>query len=316
MHYVDCGVKERVIEKPSEVIMKKNKLQYAILSALVTASLLIGAGFASAQRTIKSDTRILYHNGPIMPGTSAVYFIWYGNWTGDTTTEILPNLASHIGGSPYFMINTTYPNAYGAAPSGGILFAGSVSDQYSLGPTLSVENIQQVVASQIETFNLPLDTAGIYIVIGSADVTDIRPDGSTFCTPGTAPHHGVVTVSGSSVKYGYLGAANRCPTSAGPQFVAPNGSLLPTPNGNFAADAMASSLAHLLNVIVTNPVGWGGWFDRYGLENSDKCAGKFGTTFLSENGARANTWFGGRPYLIQQNWINDRRGRCTLSVAE
>ena len=296
--------------------MKKITRRFSILAIALVITMLASTTTPAQRGAIKTDSRILYHDGPVMPGSSAVYFIWYGSWAGNTATEILPNLASGIGGSPYFMINTTYPNANGVAPSGGILFAGSVSDPHSLGPTLSVENIRQVVTNQIETFNLPLDTAGIYIVIGSDDVTDIRPDGSTFCTPGTTPHHGVATVSGSSVKYGYLGAANRCPTSAGPQFVAADGTLLPTPNGNFGADAMASSLAHLLNVIVTNPLGYGGWFDRYGLENSAKCAGKFGTTFISENGARANTWFGGRAYLIQQNWINERRGRCVLSVTE
>ena len=79
---------------------------------------------------------------------------------------------------------------------------------------------------------------------------------------------------------------------------------------------MASSLANLFNVIVTNPLPYGGWFDRYGLENADKCLGKFGTTYISENGARANMRLAGRDYLIQQNWINDRRGRCVLSVID
>ena len=120
---------------------------------------------------------------------------------------------------------------------------------------------------------------------------------------------------GAFFKYGYLGAPDRCPSSAAPHFVDANGNRLPTPNGNFNADGMASSFAHLLNVILTNPLGTG-WFDRYGLENAAKCMGKFGTTLITENGARANSRFAGRYFLIQQNWINDRRGRCAMSIME
>jgi hypothetical protein len=298
--------------------MRKSRVTNAFITILVAGFLLVGVVAAHAQRGgVKTDTRILYHDGPVMPLYSPnVYFIWYGNWAGNPAVPILEEFAASIGGSPYFLINTTYPGSNGMAPTGGLIFSGSVTDVYSQGPSPTVENIKQIVESQIRSFNLPSDTAGIYIVIGSADVTDIRPDGSTFCTPGTTPHHGAVSIEGSTIKYGYLGAADRCPTSAGPQFIAADGSMLPTPNGNFAADAMASSLAHLFNVIVTNPLGYGGWYDRIGLENAGKCMGKFGETFLSENGARANVMLGGRPFLIQQNWINDRRGRCTISIAQ
>jgi hypothetical protein len=76
---------------------------------------------------------------------------------------------------------------------------------------------------------------------------------------------------------------------------------------------MASTLAHALDVIVTNPYG-NGWFDRYGLENADKCRGTFGQTYTTANGARANMQLGQRHFLIQQNWINVRRGHCGLSL--
>lgn len=271
--------------------------------------------FAQRGSTSKTDGKMIYHNGPVMQGSTNVYLIWYGNWSGDDTPVILGDLASGIGGSPYMLINTTYPDSNGGAPSGGILHAASATDQYSQGPTLSVEAIQQVVWDRIASGVLPLDTRAIYFVIGSADVTDMRPDGSTFCTPGTTPHHGVGVYEGAFFKYGYLGAPDRCPTSAAPHFVDANGTKLPTPNGNFNADGMASSFAYLLNVILTNPLGTG-WFDRYGRENATKCMGKFGTTQITENGARANSRFAARYFLIQQNWINDRRGRCAMSIVE
>src|SRR5687768_15386282 len=293
-----------------ESIMKLHKLKSFISILLICVSTFGSATSAVAQRNqIRTDSRILYHNGPIMPGTPSVYLIFYGNWSGSTSPHIIGEFMSLFGGTPYLRINTTYTDANGGRPSGGLLFAGTVSDLYSHGPTLTAEDIQEVVIGKIQTNELPLDSNGIYLVIAPSDVTDIRPDGSTFCTPGTSPHHGVGIFSGTKLKYGFVGSPERCPSSA-PQ-------PPPTPNGDFVADGMINTIARLLNVIITSPLGTGGagggWYDRYRLENSDKCVGKFGTTFTTGNGARANISTGGRDYLIQQNWVNDRKGYCALS---
>src|SRR5574337_357114 len=57
----------------------------------------------------KRGNGISYHGGPVILGTTNAHFIYYGNWSsGDRA--ILDNLASSIGGSPYFNINTTYYN--------------------------------------------------------------------------------------------------------------------------------------------------------------------------------------------------------------
>jgi hypothetical protein len=299
--------------------MEKNKFKNALISAAIVTSLLLSALPGSAQRGgsgggIKTDTRITYHNGPIMTGTPTIYLIWYGNWSGNDAVSIMDDLAASTSGTPYFMINTTYTNALGDTPSGGTLYAGSVWDNYSHGPSLTVDDIREIIVDKMNSSELPLDANGIYIVLGSADATDIQPDGSTFCTPGKFPYHAATVFDGTSVKYGYIGSPDRCPTSAAPQFVAADGSRLPTPNGNFAADGMASIYLHLLNVIVTNSSGYG-WYDRNGLENAAKCVGQFGSTYATSNGARANMRMGGRDYLIQANWINDRKGRCTVSIA-
>src|SRR6266542_7171323 len=53
---------------------------------------------------------ISYRGGPLILGTTNVYYIWYGNWSGNSATSILTDFANSIGGSPYFNINTTYYN--------------------------------------------------------------------------------------------------------------------------------------------------------------------------------------------------------------
>src|SRR5262249_40410308 len=48
---------------------------------------------------------IYYHGGPLMLGTPNIYFIWYGNWSGNSATTLLPKLISDLSGSGYENIN-------------------------------------------------------------------------------------------------------------------------------------------------------------------------------------------------------------------
>lgn len=270
---------------------------------------------SQGDKGVKTDTKMLYHSGPIMSGAADVYVIWYGCWDdtcgfrGDTNTQmILTDFLSSIGGSPYFQINAMYGNGVGGAPSGATFYAGSVYDRYSHGFELTAPDILDIVEDQIVNNGVPQDPAGIWVVIASADVSS---NATGFCTASALPYHGRGMAFGSDTRVAFVGNPNRCPTVAGPQFYS-NGVQLPTPNDNFAADAMASTLAQVLSRVVTNPLG-GAWFDRYGLENASKCVGQFGPTYSTANGARANMRLGSRHYLIQQNWVLGRREHCAMN---
>jgi hypothetical protein len=65
-----------------------------------------------------------YHGGPILTGTTTVYLIWYGNWTGNTATTILPDFINRLSGSPLFNINTTYYNASHTPASTTLSYGG------------------------------------------------------------------------------------------------------------------------------------------------------------------------------------------------
>lgn len=300
--------------------MTTHKLKSFISFAVLATALLGPTRLAMSQGgnpNPKTNSRITYHDGPVMRGQSNLYLIWYGNWAGDTAPIVLTDLASNIGGTSYFTINATYPDATGVAPSGALIYSGATSDFYSRGATLTESDIEAIIANQISAGVFPLDPSGIYLVLAPGDVTDLRTDGTTFCTPGNPPLHRSSAFFATLFYFGFIGSAARCPTIAAPQFIAPDGTLLLTPNDNFAADAMANTMARLLNVMVTSPLGTsgttGGWYDRYGLENADKCIGKFGRTYPASNGSRANIRLGMRDYLLQENWVNDRKGRCALS---
>lgn len=266
----------------------------------------------AAQKS-KTTSKIVYHDGPVLTGNQNLYVIWYGCWdnncgsAGDTNTaELLINFMISIGNTPYSQINSTYPDSTGAAPSGAFIFGGfQFVSTYSHGVDLTQSDVTGIISDAVNNFQLPQDSRGIYVVVASADIAS---SAMGFCTTPAPSYHGQGLVNGSPVNYIFLGNPRRCPSVAGPQFSVSG----PTPNGTYAGDVLASNLAHGLNTILTNPAG-NGWFDRNGLENADKCQNSFGETYLTLNGARANVIFGGRDFLIQQNWVNDRKPHCAMA---
>lgn len=239
---------------------------------------------------------INYHGGPVMLNTTGVYYIWYGNWSGNTAVTILTDLANSIGGSPYFNINTTYYNGSNVHVSNSVAYRGSTTDNYSHGTTLSDSAVQAVVSSAITSGRLPKSTSAVYFVLTSQDVTE----SSGFCSQYCGWHtHG--TISGSDIKYSFVGNAARCITSCAAQSTGPN--------GNAGADGMASIIAHELEEAVSDP-DLNAWYDNRGAENADKCAWTFGTEFTASNGSKYNMTLGARNYLIQRNWVNASGGFC------
>ena len=259
-----------------------------------------GNGNANGQGNRKvTGNGINYHGGPLMLGTTNVHYIWYGNWSGNTATAILTDLARNIGPSPYFNINTTYYDGSGAHVSNSVHLAESTTDSYSRGTSLSDSAIQGVVSDAITSNRLPKNTNAVYFVLTSSDVTA----SSGFCTQYCGWHtHG--TIAGSDIKYSFVGNPDRCPSSCAAQTTGPN--------GNAGADGMASIIAHELEEAVTDP-DLNAWYDRQGQENADKCAWTFGTLSTAVNGSKYNMTLGGRNYLIQRNWVNASGGYCATA---
>ncbi|MEY2424138.1 MAG: hypothetical protein QOI95_4205 [Acidimicrobiaceae bacterium] len=242
---------------------------------------------------------ISYHGGPVMLGTTKAYVIWYGNWADNTATTILTDLFTSIGGSHYFNINTTYVNGTGGRVSNSVAYGGSTTDAYSRGTALSDAGVQGVVSDAVTAGRLPKDANGVYFVLTSADVNETSGFLTQYCGWHT---HG--TISGSDLKYSFVGDPTRGMSACAAQGT--------SPNGNAPADAMASVIAHELEETVTDP-DLNAWYDSRGYENADKCAWTFGTTYTTSNGSKANMTLGTRNYLIQRNWLNASGGLCALT---
>jgi hypothetical protein len=256
-------------------------------------------GQLRAARPKNTSNGISYHGGPVLNGsTTNVYYIWYGNWTGNSALSILPDLANGIGGSPYFNINTTYYDGSNNHVKNSVTLSGSRNDNYSQGTSLSDAQIQTVVANAI-TGGLPKDPNAVYFVLTSSDVTAT----SGFCTQ-YCGWHTHATIGGTDIKYSFVGNPDRCPSACAAQ--------TSSPNGNAGADGMASIIAHELEEAVTDP-DLNAWYDTRGSENADKCAWTFGTESTASNGSKYNVAFGTTKFLIQQNWVNASGGYCSMS---
>jgi hypothetical protein len=180
-----------------------------------------------------------------------------------------------------------------------VAYKGSTTDNYSQGTTLTDAKVKSVVSSAITSGRLPKDTNGIYFVLTSSDVNE----SSGFCTQYCGWHTNG-TISSSDIKYSFVGNPDRCPSACEDQTVGPN--------GNAGADGMASIISHELEEAATDP-DLNAWYDTSGYENADKCAWTFGSTSTASNGAAYNMTFGGRNWLIQQNWVNSGSGYCAKS---
>jgi hypothetical protein len=258
------------------------------------------AGGETPGKSAATATPITYHGGPIMLGTTKVYVIWYGNWTGNTALTIVPAFLQALGGSPYFNINTSYSNAAGARVSNALGFGGQTTDAYSRGKALGDNDVAMVIATALAAKKLSRDASGIYVVLSSADVNETSGMCTRYCG-----WHTYGTLNGALTRVAYLGNPDRCPTSCEAQ-------TGKSPNANPGADGLVSVLAHELDESVTDP-NLNAWFDAQGAENADKCAWTFGTTHSVANGSRANVKLAGKDYLIQQNWMNVGAGSCALA---
>ena len=243
-----------------------------------------------------TTSAITYHNGPVILGTAKIYYIWYGDWSGNSG-------ANNIGGSPYFHINTTYysvSNSIKSSVSGLAKYGGSTTDSGSQGTSLTDAGVHTVVAYAISSGRLPKDTNGVYFVLTAPNVKET----SGFCTQ-YCGWHTRGTISNADIKYSFVGDPKTlCPSSCAEQ-------TRSSPNGDIGADAMASIIAHELEEAVTDP-DLNAWYDSRGAENADKCAWTFGTEFTASNGSLANVKLGTKDYLIQQNWKNSGSGYCAM----
>lgn len=267
----------------------------------------------------------IYNGGPVMTGTSDVYYIWYGDWSNDAAAStLLPTLVTNLSGSSYFNINTTYAGVSNSLSfSGQTTISSTSNSSLYLGGTLTntFNQITGLVTNALSGGLLPNDPNGIYYVLTDPTilVSGFNTGYIQYCGWHSSTNWGTNTLG---TQYGFIGdptntASDRCHDP------------IQVPGANdFGADAMASVIAHELSETVTDPTGTA-WWDSIspsyaataGYENADMCAWNFGTTYKTASGANANVNLNGTNYLLQENWVNQgggvasTGGYCSLAYA-
>jgi len=297
-----------------------------IINRLSTAAAVTAPSALSSTAPTASNG-IAYNGGPIMDDANGVnvYYIWYGDWSKDQLAQkVLVNLITHIGGSPYFNINTTY---YSLEPGrnttelvkdrvvNAVHYMGSTTDNYSQGANLSDYQVYLAVANAITSGALPADKNGVYFLLTSADVNEaayVFACGWHDSTTNLA----WPPVDGLDIKFAWVGDAD-----SPAQAYYCIWDYQTTISGSLGADGMASVIVHELEEAATDP-DYNGWVNpdttvnhQFWNENADLCAWTFPGPYHSGSASDPqppDMKLGGIPYLIQENWVNAKGGYCAI----
>jgi len=214
---------------------------------------------------------------------------------------------NHIGGSPYFNINTTYYNASGTHVTNSVAYTQFwANNSYNVpasGASVSDASMLSMLQYAFNNGKLTYNSGTLYLIFTKGTVNLGGGFGTQYC----AYHSwGNVTVAGvtHSVLYAAMpddyAKASACSSGAA------------AANGDPHADAEVSTLVHEIEETTTDMNG-NAWYDSSGYENADKCAWTYGTTYTTSFGGTANVHLGTKDFLIQRNWVNSGSGGCYLS---
>lgn len=257
---------------------------------------------------------VTYQQGGTIISEPNVYVIWYGNWDANScaaprgtnsTPSIINDFLGSLGESDWNKINTTYYqqlNGKRTFVQATAEVEGCTVDAGSQGLSLDAETgaqVSDVVENALSTKALKTDPNGVYLVLTASNV-NVADFMTLLCA-----YHWMYDSAQTTIKYAFIGDSSTNLGQCAPQ-------VSNSPNGNPAADAMVSVIAHEFVEAVSDPIGTS-WYDQAGFENADKCAWNYGKASKTTNGSFANMTLGQRQYLVQQN-VAANTNTCVLSL--
>ncbi len=225
----------------------------------------------------KTSNGISYHGGPVMLGTTNIYYIWYGNWSGNTRDDDPHRLREQhrrlavLQHQHHLLRRRRTPTCRTRSRS-----AARPPTATRRAPRSPTRRSRRSSRRRSSSGRLPHghERRLLRAHLGGRDRVErlLHP-------VLRLAHHGTISAA-CDIKYSFVGNPDRClVVAARTQSVGPN--------GNAGADGMASIIAHELEEAVTDP-DLNAWYDNRGYENADKCAWTFGTTYTASNGALYN----------------------------
>jgi hypothetical protein len=264
--------------------------------------------------------KLTYHGGPVMVGPINIYYIFYGEWVqaNPASGPILVDLARHLGNSAYHAQSLAYfqlaqkgktAQNNSQSLSHTVNYAGSyyINSNHSLfvSDKLNDEQISSIISNSIEAkppgWPAEPDPNGVYFFLLSVEVNATSGYCSDYCAYHNAMH--LPAFPATSVKFAVVGNPASCPAQCA--YVR----KLPTPNGDWAVDALVPTLLNQLYKILTDPEPrHDAWVktrgEKAGYETADLCALSFNSTQKDfATGARFNVEVGPRKYFLNGQFV-------------
>jgi serine protease len=301
--------------------MRRRYLCGALVGVLVTAAALSASAGRSASvghlskpslmRVFKGkasrphggSSNLYYHGGVGGIGVETaprVYLVlWGSQWSSDPSGEaaILQNFLGSVFGSSWLNSVTQYCQgiASGSSTCGSAghagnangVFAGTITDNGSAAPSSPSQS--QLAAEAIKVAGQVGNTNTTQFVIATAHNNNASGFGSSYCA-----WHSSTSSSYGNIAYTNLPYMTDAGASCGAGF-----------NGLGATAGITIVEGHELAETITDQFPSGGWLDRNGQENGDKCAWTSGTS---------NQQMGtsGPSFPVQPLWSN-ASSSCVLS---
>lgn len=234
---------------------------------------------------------LIDHHGPVMPIVN-LYVIYWGTGFSATTPALYTSFLTGIGASPYTTINTQYLRG----ATNVITYKASFADTVTpIAASIVDADLHAEIDRVIAAGHLTYDANGIYFVITPKTTQVCSAPGSCSCSQFCGYHFFYADSLARTVVYASIPSAAACPASCGTVFTTDAAA----PNGNVEADEGVSVLAHELMEAQSDTL-INAWSDASGKENADKCAYQYGVAL----GIKTNQTWGGKSWLVQQNWSN------------
>ena len=264
--------------------------------------------------------------GPVYPGGPAVGTKGPGTADGSLVGHFLRN----IGGTSYWNINSTYHQDQGtnaAFVQNSMEYTGFWAPQFvkppKAGDVVGQNSMANIIEAGFASGAFTYDPSTLYMVFTGSGVNlggGFSSEGLSYC----AWHSAYRRANGQIVQFSAM------PYDADFNIAHPSAHgfictyLTKGTNGDLGAEATVSAMTHEIEETATDPVSqWGkkffyGYVDQYGEENGDKCAYTYGSTLVNRgpNNDYYNLSIGGKPFLVQRNWVNGiaHEERCAIGI--
>jgi serine protease len=261
------------------------------------------------------SNNLSYHGGVGGIGVETapkVYLVlWGSQWSSDPSTELttLQSFFQHAGGSSWLNSVTQYcqgvssgtitcgtSGKHAGNPPG--IYGGLYQDNGSLAPSSPTQS--QLAAEAVKAAGhfgntTSSSNASVQYVIATSHNNNSSGFGTQYCA-----WHSSTSSSVGTIAYTNLPYITDAGASCGANF-----------NSLGAKAGITIVEGHEMAETATDQFPNGGWLDRNGAENGDKCA-----WISSGQGASANVVMNGATFPVQSLWsnaFNNNSGNCVLT---